>query len=72
MQMRKMADYNLLLVAIPEDTRKSKPKTVRATTRSGYMMTSPTSLPGSLLRLEVSFPHTTLKAVTLDNEKSGV
>ena len=30
------------------------------------------SLPGSLLRLEVSFPHTTLRAVTLDNEKSGV
>ena len=29
------------------------------------------SLPGSLLRLEVSFPHTTLRAVTLDNEKSG-
>ena len=30
------------------------------------------SLPGSLLRLEVSFLHTTLRAVTLDNEKSGV
>ena len=30
------------------------------------------SLLGSLLRLEVSFPHTTLRAVTLDNEKSGV
>ena len=55
---------------------------VRATTRSGgYMMTSPTfakwrhaekhegrSLPGSLLCLEC----TTLRAVTLDNEKSGV
>ena len=25
MQIRKMADYNLLLVAIPEDTRKSEP-----------------------------------------------
>ena len=25
MQVRKMADYNLLLVAIPEDTRKSEP-----------------------------------------------
>ena len=30
------------------------------------------SVPGSLLCLEVSFPHTTLRAVTLDNEKSGV
>ena len=30
------------------------------------------SLPGFLLRLEVSFPHTSLRAVTLDNEKSGV
>ena len=30
------------------------------------------SLPGSLLRLEVSFPQTTLRAVTLDNEKSGM
>ena len=30
------------------------------------------SLPGSLLHLEVSFPHTTLRAVSLDNEKSGV
>ena len=30
------------------------------------------SLPGSLLRLEMSFPHATLRAVTLDNEKSGV
>ena len=27
------------------------------------------SVPGSLLRLEVSFPHTTLRAVTLDNAK---
>ena len=25
MLIRKMADYNLLLVAIPEDTRKSEP-----------------------------------------------
>ena len=25
MQIRKMADYNLLLVAIPEDTHKSEP-----------------------------------------------
>ena len=25
MQIRKMADYNLLLVVIPEDTRKSEP-----------------------------------------------
>ena len=24
-QTRKMADYNLLLVAVPEDTRKSEP-----------------------------------------------
>ena len=30
------------------------------------------SLPGPLLRLEVSFPYTTLRAVTLDNEKSRV
>ena len=27
MQMRKMANYNLLLVTIPEDTRKSEPIT---------------------------------------------
>ena len=58
---------------------------VRATTRSGYVMTSPTFAKwrprretrgkvtaGFLLRLEVSFPHTSLRAVTLDNEKSGV
>ena len=63
--------------------------TVRATTRSGYMMTSPTFakwrprretrgkvtswlFAAPKTRLEVSFPHTTLRAVTLDNEKSGV
>ena len=74
----------------PNESREKKnvrtnKSTVRATTRSGYMMTSPTFAKwrprretrgkvtsGSLLRLEVSFPHTTLRAVTLDNEKSGV
>ena len=30
MQIRKMADYNLLLVAIPEDTRKSEPTNQKA------------------------------------------
>ena len=52
-------------------------RAVRDTTRLGYMMTSNkfskwrprqgkrrTSLPGSLLRLEVSFSHSTLRAVT--------
>ena len=42
--------------------------TVRATTRSGRRPRGEKhegrSLPGSLLRLEMSFPHTTLRAVT--------
>ena len=58
-------------------------RTVRDTTRLGYMMTSNKfskwrprrgkqrrSLPGSLLRLEVPFSHSTLRAVTLDNEEN--
>ena len=59
--------------------------TVRAATRSRYMMTSPTfakwrprretrgKVTSRLFaRLEVSLPHATLRAVTLDNEKVGV
>ena len=60
-------------------------RAVRDTTRLGYMMTSNklskwrprqgkrrTSLPGSLLRLEVPFSHSTLRAVTQDNEESAM
>ena len=58
---------------------------VRATTRTGYMITSPNfqhgartkghdpgSLFSSLLRLEMTFSHSTLGAATLNDEEAHV